>query len=149
MEKVELIIKKIRPRFTKILTTSKKFTEADAITDKGLIVSNMIGKLKDVQEIVAVGEMVKDLKPGDLVCLNFNAYVKIKDSKTYQMPNKDTLTGEELSYTIPSIEVAGEELLNLDSRDVQFVIEQYEYRQKEVELQKPARVLHNSDLIIS
>ena len=65
-----LKIKKIKPMFTALITTMDKYEE-DVRTSGGLLdVNKQQGGLKEYQTVIAVGTTVRDIKVGDLVCIN-------------------------------------------------------------------------------
>ena len=65
-----LRINKIKPLFTSLITTMDKY-EQDIITDGGLIdTSKQQGTLKEYQTVLAIGDSVRNIKVGDLVCVN-------------------------------------------------------------------------------
>ena len=63
-------IKKIKPMFTGLVTTMDRYTE-DIFTDGGLLdMSRKKGMVKEYQKVLCVGSSVRDIKEGDLVCIN-------------------------------------------------------------------------------
>lgn len=121
-------IKEVRPLFTGIVTTAKKYV-GDITTAGGLILdtTRMAGTLNPYQTIVSVGEMCKDLKKGDVVKINFNRYAKAKHAPGAidEAQNKqfDKLS---ITYEIPMININNEECLFLQSNDVEYVVTDYE-----------------------
>ena len=64
-----LKVKKIKPMFTALITTMDKY-EKD-IKIGGLIdTTRQQGGLKEYQKVLAVGSSVRDIKVGDVVCVN-------------------------------------------------------------------------------
>ena len=56
--------------FTSLITTMDKYEE-DVRTSGGLLdVTKKQGGLKEYQTVLAVGSSVRDIKVGDLVCVN-------------------------------------------------------------------------------
>ena len=72
-------IKKVRPLFTGIVTTSKRYV-GEQKTAGGLLVdaTKLDGGLNPYQTVIAVGGMCKDLKEGDVVKINFKRYAMAK-----------------------------------------------------------------------
>ena len=65
-----LKVKKIKPMFTALITTMDKY-EHDVTTRGGLIdTTKQQGGLKEYQTVLAVGSSVRDIKVGDIVCVN-------------------------------------------------------------------------------
>lgn len=118
-------IKKVRPLFTGVITTSHTYSE-DVRTDSGLYVGNKLaGTMNPYQTVVAVGPMVKDVKEGDIVCINFDRYAKVK-----HVPGKieDNIQKDNMSWTyeIPMIEIDGHKYLSLQNNDLVYVVEEYD-----------------------
>lgn len=121
-------IKKVRPLFTGILTTANTYV-GETTTSGGIIVdtTKMAGSLNPYQTVVAVGAMVKDVKPGDVVKINVKRYVKarhvpgaIDEAQNKQFDN--------LSQTleVPMVPLDGRECLFLQINDIEYVVEDYD-----------------------
>lgn len=113
--------------FTGIIITAKRYV-GDIITDSGLVITNkMDGQLNVYQTVVAVGSLIKDIKPGDIVRVNFNRYAKAK-----HVPGKidagENTQADNMSYTyeIPMIPIDGEEYLLIQNNDIEYVVEDFE-----------------------
>lgn len=120
-----LKIKKIRPMFDAIVTTMDKY-EDDAMTTGGLVDANKLkGTLKEIQKVVSVGDMVRNIKAGDLVFINPSAYAK-KKYKDGSMNDGVITTNEVISYEFNTIDIDDVKHLLLKTRDIEFVIEDYE-----------------------
>ena len=118
-------IKKVRPLFTGVVTTAQKY-RGEVTTDAGLVLANKLeGQLNIYQTVVAVGKMVSDLKPGDVVCVNYKRYFK-----PVHVPGviEDNVQSDKIraSYEIPSIEIDGQQYLFLQNNDIEFVVEEYD-----------------------
>lgn len=68
-----LKIKKIKPMFNNIVTTADKYDD-DYRTCGIIDPSKSRGSFKEYQTVVAVGNMVKDIKPGDTVMIDPKRY---------------------------------------------------------------------------
>ena len=65
-----LKVKKIRPMFNALITTMDKYEE-DGRTAGGIIdTAKQQGALKEYQRVISVGDSVRNIKEGDLVCIN-------------------------------------------------------------------------------
>lgn len=118
-------IKKIRPLFTGIITTAQKYAST-MTTESGILLTNkMEGQLNIFQQVIAVGTTVRDVKPGDVVCINFSRYLKAKHVPGVIQDNvqSDTLQGY---YEIPQVEMDGKQFLFLQNNDIEYVVEEYE-----------------------
>lgn len=120
-----LNIKKIRPLFTKIVTTLDRY-EDDQTTEGGLIVAKkQAGAVKEYQRIIAVGTNSAGLKVGDVVMINPARYAVVKHEKGSL---KDGVIKDNpvIGYNLPIIELDGVQHLLLETQDVDYVIEEYE-----------------------
>ena len=125
-----LIVKKIKPLNDSILTTADKidvqemtFRRCNVILDPTK--TNNIHAL--IQRVVAVGPMVRDIKVGDLVKINNLDYIIVehpedRDSLREIVRIRNTYT----KYQFPVIQEGEEERLMLKSRDIEYVIEDYD-----------------------
>lgn len=122
-------IKKVKPLFTGVITTAKKFV-GDQNTKKGSLLLDtrkLDGSLNFYQTVVAVGTSVRDVKEGDVVKINFMRYAKAKHTPGAidEAANKqfDNLGWD---YEIPIIIIEDTEYLFLQDRDIEYIVEDYE-----------------------
>lgn len=125
-----LHIKKIKPLFTKVLTTGDKYEE-DMYT-KGIIVANK-GELKLYQKVLAVGTSVRDIKVGDTVMINPNNYAVMKYDPNSIKNDMDM--NKKISWNLPWVTIDNEngkpkECLLLNDRDIEFIFEGEEKNEK-------------------
>ena len=120
-----LVIKKIQPMYTKILTTMCKYEE-DELTNGGLIdASKTQGTLKEYQTVVAVGNSVRNVKVGDLVCVNPERYA-VKKHEAGSLKDGVITDNPVVKYNFNIMELEGVPHLLLDENDVSFIITDYE-----------------------
>lgn len=120
-----LVIKKIQPMYTKILTTMCKYDE-DEMTAGGLIDSTKArGTLKEYQTVVAVGNSVRNVKVGDLVCVNPERYA-VKKHEAGSLKDGVITDNPVIKYNFNIMELEGVPHLLLDENDVSFIITDYE-----------------------
>lgn len=120
-----LVIKKIQPMYTKILTTMCKYEE-DELTNGGLIdASKTAGTLKEYQTVVAVGNSVRNVKVGDLVCVNPERYA-VKKHEAGSLKDGVITDNPVIKYNFNIMELEGVPHLLLDENDVSFIITDYE-----------------------
>lgn len=121
-------IKKVKPLFTGIITTSKKYV-GEVTTAGGIILDTlkMSGSLNPYQTVIAVGSTVNGIKEGDIVKLNFKRYAKAKHipGAIDEAENKQ-FDSMSISYEIPIININDVEYLFLQNNDVEYVVEEYE-----------------------
>ena len=120
-----LVIKKIQPMYTKILTTMCKYEE-DELTNGGLIdASKTQGTLKEYQTVIAVGNSVRNVKVGDLVCINPERYA-VKKHEAGSLKDGVITDNPVIKYNFNIMELEGVPHLLLDENDVSFIITDYE-----------------------
>lgn len=113
--------------FTGVITTAKTYV-GDVFTDAGLLdITRKDGDLNPYQWVVAVGNTVTGLKPGDIVKLNFKRYAMAnhKPGKIDEAENKqyDNLS---ITYDLPIIKINGETHLFMQYNDVEYVVEDFD-----------------------
>lgn len=120
-------IKKIKPMFTKILVTKNMYHEAVYVPGTMIIDPTKSKQgVKEWQTVVAVGDAVRDIKVGDVVCINPMNYAVKKYAKTDMHDHMEEYSNQVTSYAFPEIEIDGVPHLYIDSRDVDFIIEEFE-----------------------
>ena len=120
-----LKVKKIRPMFTSLITTMNKY-EQDKLTDGGLIdTSKQQGTLKEYQTVLAVGDSVRGIKVGDLVCVNPARFAVRKHEKG-SMRDGVIADNPVVTYNFDVVEMNEQQCLLLQDRDIEYVIEDYE-----------------------
>lgn len=135
-------IKKIKPLFTSLITTGDKFEED--MVESGVIVARK-GDLKLWQKVIAVGDSVRCIKPGEMVMINAENYaIKRYDKNSLQ---NDLDNNPSLGYHFNWVTVDDEngdpqECLLLNDRDVLYAFEGEE-------VNNPIIVNGKSNLIIS
>lgn len=135
-------IKKLRPMFTNIVTTMDSYEED--VTVSGIIdTRKQKGALKEYQTVIAVGNAVRDINVGDVVCINPIRYAQYKHDKKSL---KDLATDNPITgYNFNVVEIDGKDCLLLHDQDIRYVIEDYE----EVPDPAPSKLIHpNTDIIV-
>ena len=68
-------IKSIKPLYTRIVTTMDMYVEEQLKNPSGIIdVSKLKRGIKEYQTVIEVGTTVRNLKKGDVVCINPDRY---------------------------------------------------------------------------
>lgn len=118
-------IKRIKPLFTSVVTTMDRYTE-DVTLESGLIdTTKQQGGIKEYQTVVAVGGSVRDIKVGDLVCINPIRYA-VKKHQEGSLKDGVITDNPVIRFDFPTIEMNGKQYLYLQDRDIDFVIEEFE-----------------------
>lgn len=119
-----LKIKKIKPLFTSLITTMNKY-ELPVVTDSGLIdTSKQQGAIKEFQTVLAVGDSVRNIKVGDLVCVN-PARFAVKKHEKGSMRDGVISDNPIVGYNFDIVEMDGKNCLLLQDRDIEFIAEDY------------------------
>lgn len=120
-----LKIKKIKPMFTSIVTTMDKY-EHDMTTVAGLIdTTKQQGGLKEYQTVLAVGNSVRDIKVGDLVCVNPTRFA-VRKHQAGSLKDGIISDNPVTTYNFDVVEMDGKQCLLLQDRDIEFIIEEFE-----------------------
>ena len=124
-------IKKIKALFSAVVTTADKYEE-DRTTTSGLVdPTKKAGTLKEYQRVVAVGEFVKNIKVGDLVCIDPKDYA-VRKYRENSIKN-DIMHNEVTGYNFNMVELDGVPHLMLKDKDITFVVEDFEVIKAEEE----------------
>lgn len=119
-----LKIKKIKPMFTALITTMNKY-EQDVTTGGLINVTKMQGGLKEYQTVLAVGGSVRDIKVGDLVCVN-PARFAVRKHQAGSLKDGIISDNPVTTYNFDVVEMDGKQCLLLQDRDIDFIIEEFE-----------------------
>lgn len=136
-------VKKIKPMFTSLITTMDLY-ETDGKTLGGLIDSTkQRGTVKEYQKVVAIGDTVRCIKVGDLVCIDPTRFA-VRKNPDNSIRNDVEGGNPVLEYRFDIIELDGKSHLLLQDRDVQFIIEEYE----EIEPPKQSNLVPPPSVIV-
>lgn len=126
-EKIEINkIKKVKPMFNAIITTMERYIEAQYIPGVNLIdTTKTKGGVKEYQKVLAVGTSVRDIKVGDIVCINPRNY-GVKKHQEGSLKDGVITDNPVLQYHFNVVEIDGEECLLLRDNDIDFIVEDYE-----------------------
>lgn len=120
-----LKVKKIKPMFTALITTMDKY-EHDVMTNGGLIdTTKQQGGIKEYQTVLAVGSSVRDIKVGDVVCVNPTRFA-VKQHRAGSLKDGVIVDNPVVKYNFDVVEMAGKQCLLLQDRDIDFILEDYE-----------------------
>lgn len=125
MEEIKVI--KVKPMFNQLVTTMSRYEED---TVEGSIITNKRGTLKEIQKVIAVGSAVRDLKEGDLVCINPTRYAVHKHNEG---SIKNDIIGDNpvINYRFNIIELNHIPHLLLYDNDIKYKVEEYEMEKQE------------------
>lgn len=118
-------VKKITPMFNRIVTTANR-VEMDQKVNGIIIPEKLKGGYDEYQTVIAVGSMVHNLKPGDLVCIDPSAYgrpVHKEHIDSVKGLSDDTV---QMAYYVPTIEVDGKDCMFIADRDIAYKVDDYD-----------------------
>lgn len=110
--------------FTALITTMDKY-EQDVTTGGLINVTKMQGGLKEYQTVLAVGGSVRDIKVGDLVCVN-PARFAVRKHQAGSLKDGVISDNPVTTYNFDVVEMDGKQCLLLQDRDIDFIIEEFE-----------------------
>ena len=110
--------------FTALITTMNKY-EQDMTTGGLINVTKMQGGLKEYQTVLAVGGSVRDIKVGDLVCVNPTRFA-VKKHQAGSLKDGVISDNPVTTYNFDVVEMDGKQCLLLQDRDIDFIIEEWE-----------------------
>lgn len=126
-------LKSITPLATRIVTTAALY-EQDC-TENGLIdTSKKQATYKEYQKVLAIGDSVRNIKVGDLVCIDPTRYLRKKYAED-SMKNGVVAENPIIYVDFPLVELNGEVCLMIHEQDVQFKVDDYEEVEENVTLE--------------
>lgn len=133
---------KITPMNTAIITTADTYGEVK--TASGIIDNSKSGTLKEFQKVLSIGNMIRVVKIGDLVCINPNRYAvhKFNKGQTRELVEEFNPV---IRYNFNFMEINDEICIKFQEDDVDFVVNEFE----EVEdIPEPAIIPQGTQLIL-
>ena len=138
-----LKLRKIKPIGCQVLVTENLYGWDD-FDESGLIMHKR-GDLKSYQEVIAVGDDVKFVKPGDMVAINYYKYCTFENDENSIKVNG---SNKIVSINLNEIEMEGTDgepvtCFLIDQRDIKFILEDFDevtYEQKKhklIQIEKP------------
>lgn len=115
---------KVKPMFNRIVTTMDTY-EKDQYNGTLLDTSKQKGSLKEYQTVLAVGTSVRDIKEGDIVCIDPTRYMVTKHRAKSLQGN---IMGDDIAigYKFNTINLNDKECLMLFDQDISFIVEESE-----------------------
>lgn len=121
-----LELRKIQPVFSQVLVTEELYGYDD-VSHGGVIV-NVKGDVKQYQTVVAVGSDVTQVKPGDVVKINFARYAVFKeDPNSVKAINDNKVVNIRLNE-VEMTDTEGNSVMCflIDQRDIQYILEDFD-----------------------
>ena len=119
-------VKKIKPRYTSVLTTMDVYDAKELQRQSGIIdTSKQVMSVKEFQKVIAVGDMVRGIKPGDIIAFSPAAYEK-KKYKENSLKDGIIKVNPTIDYDFPIVILDNIPYLLLQDRDITYVVEEYE-----------------------
>lgn len=114
---------KVKPMFNRIIT-SMDIYEEDQFSNGLLDTTKAKGSLKEYQTVLAVGTTVRDIKVGDLVCIDPARYM-ITKHREGSIKNNIMSDDVAVGYKFNTIKLEDKECLVLYDQDITFIVEEY------------------------
>lgn len=122
-----IVLKKITPMFTSIVTTMDMYSEVQYV---GSIIDPTKTQrgIREYQKVLAVGSSVRDIKVGDMVCVDPKRFAVMKHREGTL---KDGIVTDNpvMKYNFDVVEIDGKPCLLLQDRDISFIINEYEEKE--------------------
>lgn len=118
-------IKKIKPMFTSLVTTMDRYDQD--VKANGVIIdpNKQKGEVKEFQTVLSVGGSVRDIKEGDLVCINPTRFA-VKKHKEGTLKDGVITDNPVIGYQFDVLEIDDKPCLLLQDRDINFIVKEYE-----------------------
>ena len=141
-------IKSIKPMWNRILVSADMFTEEDSkIKGTGLIDhSKLTQGLKSWQQVIAIGDTVRNINKGDYVFID---YTKYRHMKHQEGGLKDGVIKDNLvmSFDIPTVEIEGIPYLLIFDNDVVYKADSFRpITKKEIIKVPPQKIITKDQL---
>lgn len=130
-----MIPRKIKPTTNHIVTTMDKYEEDDS--KLVLDVKELAGSVKDIQRVVAIGPLVRDIKVGDYVRICPDRYIKVKHTLAEELNEKEM----QISVNFPIVDLEDGRYLFLYESDVDYIIEEFAPETTEKVLYTPPTII--------
>jgi hypothetical protein len=138
-----LKVKKIKPMGCQVLVTENLYGWDD-FDEAGLIIHKR-GDLKTYQEVIAVGDDVSMVKPGDVVEINLYKYCSFENDENSIKVNG---TNKIVSLHLNEVELEGTDgepvtCFLIDQRDIKYILEDFKEvtyekgKHKLIQIEKP------------
>jgi len=123
-----LKLRKIKPIGCQVLVTENLYGWDD-YNEAGIIESgHKKGDLKAYQEVIAVGDDVKFVKPGDIVLINYYKYCSFEDDpNSIKVNGSNKVIGLHLNE-VEMVDVNDEPItcFLIDQRDIQYILDDFD-----------------------
>ena len=115
---------KVKPMFNRIITSMETYEE-DQYNGNLLDTTKQKGSLKEYQKVLSVGTTVRDIKEGDIVCIDPTRYMITRHKDRSLQGN---IIGDDIAigYKFNTIKIDDKECLMLFDQDVSFIVEEFE-----------------------
>jgi hypothetical protein len=117
----ERLPNKIRPRANEVVVTADR--DAVVSTNKVLTNDEQQQRYSLYQTVLSTGPVVRDLVPGDVVCIKYNNYAKYQEQKSRIKAAVDGYEKVLIGYELPIIETAFGDVFLIKDSDIGFVVE--------------------------
>jgi hypothetical protein len=118
-------LKKIKPMFTALVTTMDTYTDSELMLPGGLIdTSKKRTQVKEFQTVIAIGNTVRDIRVGDVVCIDPSRYAVMKH-KEGSLKDGIITDNPVMTYRFDVINLDGKDCLLLQNNDIKYIVKEY------------------------
>ena len=123
---MEVKVLEIKPMFTGVITTMDMYKPEEQMIEGTNLIDGRKTKytVKELQKVIAVGPQVRDIKVGDLVCINPSRFAKTvhKPGSLEECTVKDNPV---IEYLFDMVDIDGKTYLYLQDRDINYIVTKY------------------------
>lgn len=118
----EKIPNQIRPRANEIVTTAE-LVSIEEVKSKVINKTEQTLSFDEYQTVLAVGSVVRDIKVGDVICINPNRFAIKQQQKSRVKAAIDGYEEVVVGYKLPIIETGIGNVLLITDSDVKYIVE--------------------------
>ena len=111
--------------FTALVTTMDTYTDSELMLPGGLIdTSKKRTQVKEFQTVIAIGNTVRDIRVGDVVCIDPSRYAVMKH-KEGSLKDGIITDNPVMTYRFDVINLDGKDCLLLQNNDIKYIVKEY------------------------
>lgn len=108
--------------FTALITTMDKYATDDTVNG---VITKESGTIKEFQTVLAIGNNVRDISIGDVVCVDPKRFAVMKH-KEGSLKDGVITDNPKIGYNFDVVVIDDKQCLLLQDRDISFVVEEFE-----------------------
>lgn len=125
MQEAKINLKKVRPMFTKLITTMDEYKPKKIVNETDIINSKEAQHVvKEIQRVIEVGDSVRNIKPGDYVMISSDRYA-VRKHAPGSIADQTVKYNPITAYNWPVITLEGKDRLLLEDRDIILIVDEF------------------------